>query len=67
MATSPELTRLLRVLEDRNIQLGQDDVAWAFESSTTSSPITTWIQEYLSPDTLLTREEVALLVSIRDP
>ena len=59
---SPELQRLLRVLDEREIGLGQDDVAWAFESSETRDAITSWTSEYLSPVTLLTSEELALFV-----
>ncbi len=62
MATSPELSRLLRVLDDSDLGLGHDDVAWAFESVNTKDSIASWVQEYLSPATLLTREEAALLV-----
>lgn len=62
MTTSPELARLLRVLDDRNVGLGRDDVAWAFESVNVKDAIASWVQEYLSPATLLTREEAALLV-----
>ena len=63
MATSPELEQLLRVLDERSLGLGHDDVAWAFESPKTNGAITSWVQEYLSPATLLTREETTLLVS----
>lgn len=62
MTASPELVRLLRVLDDRDVGLGPNDVAWAFDSVNTKDSIASWVQEYLSPATLLTREEAALLV-----
>jgi hypothetical protein len=63
MTTSPELARLLRVLDDRDLGLGHDDVAWAFESVNKKDALVSWVQEYLLPATLLTREEAALSVS----
>ena len=57
---SIELQRLLRVMDDRNIGLGRDDVAWAFESPKTNEDVKSWVREYLSPATLLTSEELTL-------
>lgn len=60
MSKSGELDHLLRVLDDRGIELGRDDVAWSFESPKTKESITSWVQEHLSSATLLTREEVTM-------
>ncbi|KXT08008.1 hypothetical protein AC579_5975 [Pseudocercospora musae] len=56
---STEMRHLVQVLADRNIELGEDDVAWAFEGSKTRKNATQWVQEYLQPPTLLTKEELA--------
>jgi hypothetical protein len=58
-STSP-LQHLLVVLSDRNIPLTSDDVAWAFSSPQTKSDIEAWVHKYLSPDHLLTEEELKL-------
>ena len=60
--TSPELMQLLNVLEERVIPLTHDDIAWAFESPQTQKQITQWVHQYLSPATLLTKEELHLYV-----
>ncbi|KAK5133818.1 hypothetical protein LTR08_007248 [Meristemomyces frigidus] len=57
MAAPHGLRHLIRVLDERDVRLGHDDVAWAFEGSTRSE-IETWVQEYLSPASLLTHEEL---------
>lgn len=59
-AVHPELKTLLRVLEERDIPLNADDVAWAFESSKTKDSAASWVQEFLQPQTLLTKDELAL-------
>ena len=61
MADPNKLRQLLRVLDERDIALGQDDVAWAFDGSS-KAEIETWVTEYLSPSSLLTREELTLCV-----
>jgi len=58
-STSP-LQHLLDVLSHRDIPLTSDDVAWAFSSPQTKGEIEAWVREYLSPDRLLTREELNL-------
>ena len=55
-----ELHHLLRALDDRNISLGRDDVEWAFESAGTNGDVQKWVQDYLSPDCLLSKEEFKL-------
>ncbi|KAK4548150.1 hypothetical protein LTR36_010019 [Oleoguttula mirabilis] len=57
MVASPDLQHLLRVLKERDVSLAQDDVAWAF-GNTTRHEIEPWIQEHLSPASLLTKEEL---------
>lgn len=52
-----ELQRLLQTLEERNIALGTDDVAWAFDSARTKDDIESWTREYLKPESLLSTEE----------
>ncbi|KAK0943651.1 hypothetical protein LTR29_004823 [Friedmanniomyces endolithicus] len=41
-----ELGHLLRVLDERDIPLSQDDVAWAFDHQETNSEITSWVQDH---------------------
>ena len=60
--SSPELEDLLSALKERYIDLNRDDISWAFDSSKTRDNISAWVQEYVSPATLLTREELALYV-----
>lgn len=59
---SDELYTLLHALEERNISLGSDDVAWAFESARTKDDAEAWVREYLKPACLLTSEERLLYV-----
>ncbi|KAK5686480.1 hypothetical protein LTS10_002599 [Elasticomyces elasticus] len=53
-----EHRHLIRVLDERNIPLDPDDIAKAFANDETRPAITSWVQEYLSPATLLTKEEL---------
>lgn len=57
---SKELFHLLRVLDERDTGLGRDDVAWAFEPAK-KNETEDWIKTYLSPASLLTKEEHAFL------
>lgn len=62
------LPQLLAALDEREIALNCDDVAW--ESPQTEERMAEWAETYLSPDTLLTREELILyapLSFMRDP
>jgi hypothetical protein len=59
-----QLDYLLRILEDRDINLGRDDIQWAFESSKTKGDASAWVEEYLKPATLLSREELELCVEM---
>ncbi|KAK6442234.1 hypothetical protein LTR95_001536 [Oleoguttula sp. CCFEE 5521] len=54
---SKSLFQLLRILDDRSTGLGREDVASAFEHLATKANTENWIEEYLSPKTLLTQEE----------
>lgn len=54
---SKELYHLLRVLDDRDLGLGRDDVAWAFDSPETRSKTESWVHDYLQAPTLLAKEE----------
>lgn len=55
---SKELFHLLRVLDEHDTGLGRDDVAWAFEPAKRAET-EDWVKKYLSPATLLTKEEHA--------
>jgi hypothetical protein len=55
---SDELYTLLRVLKERGIALGEDDVAWAFESESNRAQAAAWVQKYLQPSTLLSKDEL---------
>lgn len=57
--SSPELVLLLRVLEERDLDRN-DDVAKALKSLEFSDGMRQWVNEYLDPATLLTKEELAL-------
>jgi hypothetical protein len=52
------LSNILSILEERDIALGRDDVAWAFERPETKESLTAWVNEYLTPETLLTKDEL---------
>lgn len=52
-----QLEHLLHVLADRDIDLGHDDVKWAFESSRTEQDACAWVDEYLHTPTLLSQDE----------
>jgi len=60
MKDSPPLNHLLAVLRERDIPLTRDDVKWAFQSPQTSAEVNSWVQKFLGPDTLLSKEEVEL-------
>ena len=53
------LGQLLNVIESHDIAISRDDVQRAFELGN-AQELATWVQEYLNPDTLLSREEEAL-------
>ncbi|CAK4033213.1 Hypothetical predicted protein [Lecanosticta acicola] len=49
---------LIRALRNRDIPLNEDDVAWAFEGTQTRRDASKWVQQYLRPSTLLTKDEL---------
>jgi hypothetical protein len=53
-------SHLKHVLDVRSLSLDPEDLANAFESSDTKDQLCRWIDEYLSPETLLTKEELIL-------
>ncbi|KAF2217471.1 hypothetical protein CERZMDRAFT_31337 [Cercospora zeae-maydis SCOH1-5] len=56
--STPELRQLLRVLQARNIPLGEKEIAWAFEDSTTRGKAASWVKEYIGSATLLSKDEL---------
>ncbi|CAK1363178.1 unnamed protein product [Cercospora beticola] len=56
--STPELRYLLRVLQDRNIPLGEKEIAWAFEDNRTRGKAASWVKEYLGSSTLLSKDEL---------
>ncbi|KAF2091762.1 hypothetical protein K490DRAFT_31952 [Saccharata proteae CBS 121410] len=60
MADSTPLNRLLAVLRERRIPLTRDDVQWAFESVKTQGDAEAWVQQYLEPETLISKEELEI-------
>jgi hypothetical protein len=65
MTDSDARQQLLSALYKRGIDLGTDDVNWAFESQKTKTELSTWIREYLDSSTLLTRDELDLYNAIQ--
>lgn len=63
MQQPDHLEHLLTVLRDRQIPLGRDDVQWAFNAPNTKDMVVEWVEEYLGPDTLLSKEELDLYAS----
>lgn len=59
MADYP-LDALLDILRDRDVPHNRDAIKSAFYSPDTRAAIQTWMDEYLSPMTLLTKEEATL-------
>lgn len=65
MTDSDARQQLLSALYKRGIDLGPDDVDWAFASPKTKAELTAWIVEYLDSSTLLTRDELDLYKAIQ--
>jgi hypothetical protein len=51
---------LLSILRDRDIPYDRDAIKTAFKDPESQTAIHAWMEEYLTPDTLLTRDEAAL-------
>lgn len=54
------LQELLSILEERDIPLGSDDIAWALERPATKKALSSWMAEHLTSKTLLTKPELQL-------
>ena len=54
------LSHLVHTLDARGTGLGWEDVAWAFQDPETNDRMSAWVDEYLTPETLLSREELVL-------
>lgn len=59
MADEPFNT-LLSVLRDRDIQYDRNALEAAYNDPESQTAIQEWIQEYLTPETLLTKDEAIL-------
>ena len=55
--------RLTQALMQRNTAIDKADVAAAFESVEVKQRANKWVEEYISPDCLLTLEERSLSVA----
>jgi hypothetical protein len=51
---------LLTILRDRDVPYDRDAIKAAFNDSDSQTAIKVWIEEYLTPETLLTRDEATL-------
>lgn len=58
--SDPSLSALLMVLRDRDVPYDRDALKSAFEDPESQTAIQAWMEEYLGPETLLTKEEAAL-------
>ncbi len=56
------LDRLLAALREQDIPLWRDDVEWAFKSQKTSKEVVEWVNQYIGPETVLSKEEAELYV-----
>lgn len=59
---STGVEHLINVLQERDIDLGEDDVLWAFNAPNTKDIGRAWVKEYLNESTLLSKEELELYV-----
>lgn len=57
---SSDLKVLLTALRDRELPPNKEDIARAFEDRNTQEEASSWVQEFLQPSTLLTKEELDL-------
>jgi len=51
---------LLEVLRDRDIPVDKDALKLAFNDPETQTAVRAWAEEYISPETILTKEEATL-------
>jgi hypothetical protein len=59
MAEDP-LNTLVAILRDRDLPYDRDALKSAYDDPENQTAIREWIQEYFSPETLLTKDEVNL-------
>jgi hypothetical protein len=52
--------KFLSILRDRDVPYDRDAIKAAFNDPDSEAAIQAWIEEYLTPETLLTRDEAAL-------
>lgn len=60
MPAHQALEQLLDSFRSHKIALTEDDVGWAFQSRNTQEDVTSWVQQYLGKETLLSHEEAEL-------
>ena len=51
---------LLTILRDRDVPYDRDAIKAAFNDPESQTAMQAWMQEYLTPETLLTRDEATL-------
>lgn len=54
---------LVQVLRDHDIQFDKDELKASFKDPDSQDAVRAWVEEYLSHETILTKEETALYVS----
>jgi hypothetical protein len=54
------LNSLFEILRERDIPYDSDELKAAFGDPESQTAVQDWMDEYLSPETLLTKEEAAL-------
>ncbi|KAL4806987.1 hypothetical protein BDV18DRAFT_111110 [Aspergillus unguis] len=57
---------LISALKDRNVPVKRDEIKAAFDNRSSNVQITQWVQEHLTPDTLLSHEELALYSKLEE-
>ncbi|KAL2872257.1 uncharacterized protein BJX67DRAFT_376083 [Aspergillus lucknowensis] len=57
---------VISALKDRNIPLKRDEIAAVFQDEVENAKSTQWVQEHLTPDTLLSQEELTLYSKLED-
>ena len=54
---------LLEVLRDHDIPVDKEALKAAFDDPESQTAVRAWLEEYISPETILTKEEATLFVS----
>ena len=60
MESKEALTHLVQVLQTHGTTLTVEDVQWAFDNESTRDTVTSWVEEHLGQDTLLSPKEAHL-------